>query len=94
MCTIKFKKLKTMKDLRDYTESEFLSLVRKICTATSETEEDGNCQVREFERLAEHPSGADLIFYPEDGKDDSPEGVVQEVKEWRQRRGKPCFKSE
>lgn len=69
-----------MKDLRDYTESEFLSLVRKICTATSETEEDGNCQVREFERLAEHPSGADLIFYPEDGKDDSPEGVVQEVK--------------
>ena len=83
-----------MKDLRDYTESEFLSLVRKICTATSETEEDDNCQVREFERLAEHPSGADLIFYPEDGKDDSPEGVVQEVKEWRQRRGKPCFKSE
>lgn len=83
-----------MKDLRDYTESEFLSLVRKICTATSETEEDGNCQVREFERLAEHPSGADLIFCPEDGKDDSPEGVVQEVKEWRQRRGKPCFKSE
>lgn len=53
-----------MKDLRDYTESEFLSLVRKIFTATSETEEDGNCHVREFERLAEHPSGADLIFIP------------------------------
>lgn len=51
-----------MKDLRDYTESEFLSLVRKICTATSETEEDGNRQVKEFVRLAEHPSGTDLIF--------------------------------
>lgn len=83
-----------MKTISDYTESEFLSLVQKICSANCETEEDGNCQVRKFERLAEHPSGADLIFYPEDGKDDSPEGVVHEVKEWRQRRDKPCFKSE
>jgi hypothetical protein len=83
-----------MKKLSDYTESESLSLVQKICSTDCETEEDGNLQVKEFERLAEHPSGADLIFYPEDGKDDRPEGVVHEVKEWRQRRGKPCFKSE
>ncbi|ELD3425705.1 bacteriocin immunity protein [Enterobacter hormaechei subsp. xiangfangensis] len=82
-----------MKKLSDYIESEFLSLVQKICSADFETEEDGNRQVREFKRLAEHPSGADLIFYPENGKDDSPEGVVQEVKEWCQPHGKPCFKS-
>lgn len=80
--------------ISDYTESEFLYLVQKICSAVCETEEDGNRQVIEFERLAEHPAGTDLIFYPEDGKDDSPEGVIHEVKEWRQRRGKPCFKSE
>ncbi|HDS5277107.1 TPA: bacteriocin immunity protein, partial [Enterobacter hormaechei subsp. steigerwaltii] len=54
-----------MKTISHYIESEFLSLVQKICSANCETEEDGNCQVREFERLAEHPSGADLIFYPE-----------------------------
>ncbi|WP_241973740.1 bacteriocin immunity protein [Enterobacter hormaechei] len=64
-----------------------------MCSADCETEEDGNFQVREFERLAEHPSGADHIFYPENGKDDSPEGVVQEVKEWHQPHGKPCFMS-
>ncbi|WP_241580492.1 bacteriocin immunity protein [Rosenbergiella nectarea] len=80
------------KILSDYTESEFLDLVRKIYNAEGPTEEDDNRRVREFRRLAEHPSGSDLIFYPEDGKDDSPEGVVQEVKEWRQANGKPGFK--
>lgn len=83
-----------MKKLSENTESEFLYLVQKIFSADCETEEYGNRQVKEFERLAERPSGPDLIFYPEDGKDNSPEGVIHEVKEWRQRRGKPCFKSE
>jgi hypothetical protein len=58
-----------------------------------ETEEDGNCQVRKFERLAEHPL-VQILFLSRRWKDDSPEGVVHEVKEWRQRRDKPCFKSE
>ncbi|RXW29319.1 bacteriocin immunity protein [Enterobacter ludwigii] len=81
-----------MKDLRDYTESEFLSLVRKICTAASETEEEGSLLVLEFERLSEHPNGSDVIFYPEQGKDYSPEGIVREIKEWRRANGKPGFK--
>ena len=81
------------KTLSDYSESEFLDLVRKICRAEGPTEEDDNRLVREFRRIAEHPSGSDLIFYPEDGKDDSPEGIVQEVKEWRQANGKPGFKN-
>ncbi len=81
------------KILSDYTESEFLDLVRKIYNAEGPTEEDDNRRVREFRRLAEHPSGSDLIFYPEDGKDDSPEGVVQEVKQWRQANGKSGFKN-
>ncbi|WP_025901853.1 bacteriocin immunity protein [Tatumella sp. UCD-D_suzukii] len=80
------------KTLSDYSESEFLDLVRKICRAEGPTEEDDNRLVREFRRIAEHPSGSDLIFYPEDGKDDSPEGIVQEIKKWRQANGKPGFK--
>lgn len=92
MCEKTLNNIKTMKKLSDYTESEFLYLVQKICSADCETEEDGNHLVREFERLAEHPSGADLIFYPEDGKDDSPEGIVREVKEWRSVNGKSGFK--
>ncbi|MCF2476108.1 bacteriocin immunity protein [Citrobacter braakii] len=82
------------KSISDYTEREFLELVRKICLADTETEEEGNKLVREFRRLTEHPAGSDLIFYPEDGQDDSPEGVVQQVKMWRKANGKPGFRDE
>ncbi|MEG2665352.1 MAG: bacteriocin immunity protein [Hafnia sp.] len=82
------------KTISDYTEIEFLELVRKICLADTATEEEGNKLVREFRRLAEHPAGSDLIFYPEDGQDDSPEGIVQQVKGWRKANGKPGFRGE
>ena len=81
-----------MKTLCNYTESDFLELVRKICHAEGQTEEDENRWVREFKRLTEHPAGSDLIFYPEEGKDYSPEGIVREVKEWRKENGKSGFK--
>ncbi|HIH6802843.1 TPA: bacteriocin immunity protein, partial [Enterobacter hormaechei] len=54
-----------MRLLSDYTEEEFLELVRKICNADAPTEEDENRLVREFKRLTQHPAGSDLIFYPE-----------------------------
>ena len=47
------------KSISDYTESEFIELVRKICLADTETEEEGNKLVREFRRLAEHPAGSE-----------------------------------
>ncbi len=31
-------------------------------------------------KITEHPSGSDLIYYPEDGADDSPEGILELVK--------------
>lgn len=49
--------------------------------------------VLEFEALTEHPEGSDLIYYPRDDRDDSPEGIVKEVKEWRAANNKPGFKS-
>ena len=81
-----------MRLLSDYTEEEFLELVRKICNADAPTEEEENRWVREFKRLTQHPAGSDLIFYPEQGKDYSPEGIVREIKEWRRANGKPGFK--
>ncbi|MBF7958754.1 bacteriocin immunity protein [Rahnella victoriana] len=40
----------------------------------------------------EHPYRNGLIYHPKDGQDDSPEGIVKEVKEWRAAIGKPGFK--
>jgi len=82
------------KNISDYTETEFLDFVARVCSADYPTELEHTKAVLEFERLTEHPDGSDLIYYPDDGKDDSPEGIVKEIKEWRDRNGKPGFKPE
>ncbi|WP_034948088.1 bacteriocin immunity protein [Erwinia oleae] len=81
-------------NLNAYTEIEFLSFVKKICDFSKRTEEEDIALVDEFRRLTEHPDGSDLIFYPRADREDSPEGIVQEVKEWRAANGKPGFKPE
>ncbi|EEQ4423135.1 bacteriocin immunity protein, partial [Escherichia coli] len=45
-----------------------------------------------FINVTEHPSGSDLIYYPEGNNDGSPEGVIKEIKEWRAANGKSGFK--
>ena len=79
--------------ISEYTETEFLTFVREICLVSEyKTEEDHTRAVLMFEQLSEHPDGSDLIYYPDDGREDSPEGIVKEVKEWRAKNGKPGFK--
>ncbi|HDG1701771.1 bacteriocin immunity protein [Kluyvera ascorbata] len=78
----------------DYTESEFLEFVRSLFNVADTSESDDIKNILEFKLLTEHPDGSDLIFYPRDDREDSPEGVVQEVKEWRKANGKPGFRGE
>ncbi|HGW3588826.1 TPA: bacteriocin immunity protein [Serratia marcescens] len=80
------------KKISDYTEAEFLNFVKKIFDVQNTTEEEDIRNILEFKRLCEHPSGSDLIYYPDENREDSPEGVVKEVKEWRFKNGKPGFK--
>ena len=83
----------THKDITDFTEAEFLSFVEDICNDTYPSEKAHMAAVAEFERLSEHPSGSDLIYYPEEAKG-GPVAVVQEIKEWRKANGKPGFRDE
>ncbi|MBD9657480.1 bacteriocin immunity protein [Pseudomonas sp. PDM12] len=80
--------------LEEFTEAEFLEFVEKVCAADFETEEQNDAAVRNFVAIAEHPSGTDLLFYPAPTRPDTPEGIVQEIKEWRAANGKPLFKRE
>jgi hypothetical protein len=80
--------------IEDITELEFLELVKKICDADYRTQYQHGKAILEFERLSEHPAGSDLIYYPEKSADDSPEGILKAVKEWRAANGKPGFKRE
>lgn len=79
--------------IENFTEAEFLEFLKQICSAKSMTERQHTDAIIEFERLCEHPDGSDLLYYPKPTADDSPEGIVKEIKEWRATNGKPGFKS-
>lgn len=82
-----------MKSIGEISEESFLEFVRKIYSSGFATEKQKIAAILEFKRLVEHPSGSDLLYYPEEGKD-GPEKVVIEVKKWRYSNGKPGFKDQ
>jgi hypothetical protein len=77
----------------EYTESEFEALLQRIISHDG-TEPEVDKMVFLFEEVSEHPAGSDLIFYPEDGADDSASGITKAVKEWRAAKGLPGFKED
>jgi len=83
--------------LQDYTEAEFLNLVSEFFeNRNGLSGEARDLYIRKlmchFETITEHPGKSDVICYPAEGEEDSPEGVVKRVKEWRAANGKPGFK--
>ncbi|HGC8049047.1 TPA: bacteriocin immunity protein [Yersinia enterocolitica] len=80
------------KNLSDYTEQEFLSFLKDIYYDAYPSEAENDEAILRFEELTEHPDGSDLIYYPNDDREDSPEGILAEIKRWRAENGKPGFK--
>jgi len=81
------------KKISEYTENEFLSLIGSLLDNSLKTEKDRDAVVYAIVDAAEHPDGTDIIFYPPEGAEDSPEGILERIKEWRAANGKPGFKS-
>ena len=79
----------------DYTESEFIDLLKEIYRANAE-EPDGILDplLEHFSKITEHPSGTDLIYWPENDAQGELEAVLNIVKTWRAANGKPGFKPE
>lgn len=85
--------------LQDYSESEFLMFLREFFDDSTLLEGDALGKYTDklldhFELITEHPDRSDVIFYPKEGREDSPEGILKEVKEWRALNNKPGFKPE
>ncbi|MFL1467378.1 bacteriocin immunity protein [Marinobacter sp. DUT-3] len=77
--------------IEDMTREEFLSLLEKIFDVKGRRDTHDEL-VDQFEDLSQHPDGSDLIFYPENPEDSTPERIVEIVAEWRARNGLPSFK--
>lgn len=75
----------------DYTESEFVELVKEICSAKGgESYQDK--LLEHFISISEHPEGSDLIFYSDD-VDATPEKIVASIKSWRKANGMSGLKA-
>ncbi|HDS6882471.1 TPA: bacteriocin immunity protein, partial [Citrobacter freundii] len=48
--------------------------------------------VDHFDKIVDHPESNGLIFYPPDDREDSPQGVIDEIKRWRKSQGRSSFK--
>lgn len=76
----------------EYTEDEFLYFIKCICDIKTDDESEHDSWVFHFSNIIQHPRRNGLIYYPEDGEDDSPEGILKTIKEWRASQGLPGFK--
>ena len=74
----------------DYTRDEFLQLIHAIENASIEHVRDQ--LLENFIQVTEYPAVSDLLYYPEPGADDSVEGIIRTIKEWRAANGLPGFK--
>lgn len=81
------------KSISDYTEAEFIRFMQEIRGANKNASDEVLGELLEkFRQLTGHPDGSDLIYYPEDGADNSNEGITETVKVWREANGLPGFK--
>jgi hypothetical protein len=81
----------------DYTEAEFLQFLRGLYEerddlSPDEFEDFIDKGVMHFELVTEHPDRSDVIFFPKEGCESTPEDVLRVVKEWRAANNKPGFK--
>lgn len=81
----------------DYTELEFIEFLNEFFgnphnLARKERQSHIERLVEHFDKIVKHPEGNGLIFYPSEGRDDSPEGIIEDIKKWRTSQGLPLFK--
>lgn len=82
-------------ELMDYTEDDFKAFLKTITDPEEEISEKAlNKRINYFRKICGHPSGSDLIYWPEAEGLDTPEQITRIIKEWREVNGMPGFKPE
>ncbi|QHG63397.1 bacteriocin immunity protein [Pseudomonas putida] len=86
--------MKDNKKFSDFTEAEFLDLIISITDPADDvSEKELDLRILKFKEISEHPSGSDLIYWPEADGLDTPEEILRIVKEWRASNQKPGLKA-
>ena len=91
--------MKLKNKIEEYTEAEFAEFLNEFFENPSRLKGDAfgahiNRLTDHFESLIDHPDKSGLIFYPAEGVEDSPAGVISVIKEWLAANGKPGFRQD
>lgn len=79
----------------DYTEPEFIDFLKEVyCANAEEADEVLAPLLKHFSEVTEHPSGTDLIYWPESDDQGELEAVLDIVKKWRTDNGKLGFRED
>lgn len=78
--------------LSDFTCSEFISFVEDVSDSRGRTEAEDDAMVAEFDRLVPNPRKNGLLFWPDEGADDSSQGIALEIERYCIENGLPAFK--
>ncbi|MFH7829076.1 bacteriocin immunity protein [Kluyvera chengduensis] len=83
--------------LENYTEAEMLDYLHEFFDNPEDLKgqdltEHFSQLVRHLIKITNHPEGRDLVFNPPGDREDSPEGIMREIKKWRKSQGLPLFK--
>jgi hypothetical protein len=83
------------KSYNDYTEAEFIEFLEALYRANAiEPDETLAPLLIHFSTITEHPSGTDLIYWPDSEAQGGLQAVLNIIKDWRAANGKPGFKAE
>ncbi len=82
-----------MKSINELSMADFINLIAEIISAEGGEKHQDEI-LEQFINLSEHPSGSDLIYYPEPGEPATPEAIAEKVLQWRLLNGKQGFKDD
>ncbi|MFI8398123.1 bacteriocin immunity protein [Pseudomonas sp. NPDC078863] len=78
----------------DYTEQDFIDLIDEIRKEDiAPTDLRADALILHFNKIVGHPSGMDLIYYPEPAADTTSAGIARTVMAWREANRLPGFKT-
>ena len=81
-----------LKSLNDFAREDLRIFIARLMDPNAGTEEQDSALVGHFNAIDPHPAKSDLIFWPAEGADDSPEGIVTEIERYCRESGISGFK--
>jgi len=78
--------------ITDFSKEEFAEFIKYVTQFEGRTEDEDSAILMQFKAICPHPSKSDLIYWPAEGADDSPSGIVAEIERYCRENGLPGFK--